>query len=101
MQSVHDHFSDFLGIDLLFLTVKDLRFDLIDHLPDLGHGNRPLMAGTENASLDLGPVVGLPVVVLLDDDHGNGLYLFIGGKASGTDVADSSSADGIILFHRS
>jgi hypothetical protein len=59
------------------------------------------MACAKDSSLDLGSVIGLAVVVLFRDHHGDGLDLFVGREPSAAGIADPSSADGVIILNRS
>ena len=59
------------------------------------------MARTKNAALKLGAVVGLPVLVLFDDDERDGLNLLIGGETLAAIIADTAPPDGIVILSRS
>ena len=59
------------------------------------------MTGAQNSSLDLLTVLRFTVIVLFDDDHRDCLYLLICREPAFAGVADSASADGIILLNRS
>ncbi len=59
------------------------------------------MTGAQNPCLYLGSVIGLPVIIFLNDNERNRLHLLISCKTLVTLVADTSSSNGIILLRRS
>jgi hypothetical protein len=51
------------------------------------------MAGTEHAGFDLGAVVLLPVIILLDDYERDGLNLLISGETLAAVITDPAPSD--------
>ena len=97
-----DHqLSDLGAGDFLFLAVKNLLFNLIDNTLDLVYADRAFVAGSEDPTLDLGPVIGLSVVVLFDHDHGDRLNLLISRESALARITNPSSTDRIVFLHRS
>jgi hypothetical protein len=80
---------------------KDLGLDLIHGLFDLVHADRPLVAGAQNTALDLGAVIRLAVIILLDNNQRNSLDLFIRRKTFAAGIAYTAPADRIIVVGRS
>ena len=59
------------------------------------------MACSEHTALNLRSVIGLPVIILLDNNQRNGLHLLIGSETLTTLITDPSSSDGVVLLSRS
>ena len=68
---------------------------------DLLGAHRPFVAGPKHAPFYLRPVIGLSVVILLDNDQRNRLHLLICGKSFTAFVAYPAAADGIVVLGRS
>lgn len=101
LQLIHHDLTDHATGNFLILHAEDLILYLVHKIGQLRCTDGTLVAGTENAGLDLLPVIGLTIVILLDDDQGNRLNLFIGGKSLSTFVTFPSAADGIVILSRS
>ena len=100
-QVIHDDLPDLCAGNLPVLRAEDIRLNGIDHFLDLLHGNGTLIAGAQDAVLNLGAVVLFPRLILFDDRQRDGLHLFICGETLAAGVAETSSADGIGIFHGS
>ena len=100
VDALDDQLSDFGTGDLLLLAVKNLLLDLVHNAFDLVDADRTLVAGAQDSALNLLAVIGFAVVVFFDNDHGDGLYFFIGRKSSFAGITDSASADGVVLLDR-
>lgn len=101
LELVHDKIADegtgnFLGIER-----KDLSLDAVDHVRDLLKGDRTLTDSKHDASLDLGSVVGFTGVILLDDEHRDGLYFLVCSESLVANVALSPASDGTPVVRRS
>jgi hypothetical protein len=59
------------------------------------------VACTEHAALKFDSVVGLAVLILLDDDKRDGLNLLVGGETLAALIANTTSANGIVILGRS
>ena len=70
----HDKLSDLLARNLFFISLEDLRFDLIHRFLDLRCAYRTFVAGAQNAAFDLAPVIYFPIVVLFGHHQSRCMY---------------------------
>ena len=58
------------------------------------------MTGAEYAGFDLGTVILLSVIILLDDNERNGLNFLISSETLAAVITDPAPSDGIIVIGR-
>ena len=98
---LHNDLTDDAGRNLLILKCGDLIFYLVDKLCYLGCTDGSLMTGAEYAGFDLGTVILLSVIILLDDNERDGLNLLICSETLAAVITDPAPSDGIIIIGRS
>ena len=98
LQLVHHKLTDDAARNLLVLHAENLVLHFIDKIGQLRCTDGALMTGTKNACFNLFPVIGLTIIVLLDDDQRNRLDLLICGKSLSAFITFSSSPYGIVVF---
>ena len=100
-QLVHYKLTDHITGNLFVFSAEDIVLYFIHQSGDLLGADGTFVTCTQYACLHLRPIISLPVVILLDNDQGNGLYLLIGGKSLAALITDTAAADGIVLLCRS
>src|SRR5690606_19457800 len=98
LEAFHHGLADGFGRDLVLARVEQGALDVVDQRIHLFEADGPLLAGLENATLDLPAIEGLPSPILLDDHLGDFFDALVRGKPAATLEALAAAANGIAFL---
>ncbi len=98
LQAVHDQLADFAGLALALRRVDHKAFGVVDDLLQLAHGDRPLLAGAQQAVEDFLALEFLAPAVFLHHHVGNFVDALVGGEALLALQALAAAADGFAFL---